>query len=91
MELIASILSGAKNGASKTKIMYSAFMSFDQLQKYIGLTLELKLISSAGDNKYCITAKGMQFLNHFEELQKMENVMMEKKRALNELLQNAEK
>lgn len=87
--MIASILSGARNGTSKTRIMYSALLSFDQLQKYLVFALDAKLLSLDNNNRtYCITAKGLQFLKHFEELQKIEKNIDEKRRAMNDLLQS---
>jgi len=86
--LIASILSGARNGTSKTRIMYSALLSFDQLQKYLVFALDAKLLSLDNNNHtYSVTERGLQFLKHFEELQKMEKTIMEKRKALGQLLQ----
>ena len=36
-EIVAMILDSANGGATKTKIMYSAFLSFDQLTEYLSL------------------------------------------------------
>jgi len=68
--------------------MYSALLSFDQLQKYLVFALDAKLLSLDNNNRtYCITAKGLEFLKHFEELQKIEKTISEKRRVLGELLQ----
>lgn len=90
-ELIASILDGAKNGATKTKIMYSAYLSYDQLLKYMDYALQCELIILNGDNIYSITAKGKVFLKNFQELQKMESNVVQKREILESLLEKGGK
>ncbi len=89
--MIASILSGARNGASKTHIMYFSWLSFDQLQKYLQFAVTLNLVRSDNGNKYHITERGLEFLKNFEELQKMEKGVTEKRRLLDGFLQNTAK
>ncbi len=90
-ELIAAILSGARDGASKTRIMYFSWLSFDQLQKYLQLTLAMNLVRLDNGTKYYITERGLEFLKNFEELQKMEKGVTEKRRVLDGFLQNTAK
>jgi len=37
IEIIADMIKVGENGAGKTEIMYSANMSYSQIQKYLGL------------------------------------------------------
>ncbi|MFQ5969910.1 MAG: winged helix-turn-helix domain-containing protein [Nitrososphaerales archaeon] len=89
-ELIACILSGANNGASKTHIMYSSYLSFPQLQKYLTFALEAELLT-VENNRYIITGKGLEFVRHFEELQKIKKSIAEKRRTLDDLIKNDSK
>ena len=89
-QIIASILDTARYGATKTKIMYVSFLSFNQLQKYLNYVLKAGLVDlNRSTGKYQTTNKGLVFLKQFEEVQSMENNMMEKKRALSETLDGA--
>ena len=88
-EIIASILDTAKNGSTKTRIMYVAYLSFSQLQKYMKYTMENRLIDhDPNEKKYLTTDKGFEFLRRFEEVNSIENNIMEKKRSLNEILES---
>ena len=71
-ELVGSILDAANGGATKTKIMYIAFLSFNQLKEYLSILIENNLIEYVdGNNKFKTTEKGLNFLkmhNQIEEL-----------------------
>ncbi len=87
-EIIASILDTAKNGATKTRIMYVAYLSFSQLQKYMKYTMENRLIDhDPNEKRYLTTDRGLEFLRRFEEVHSIENNVMEKKRSLSEILE----
>jgi len=43
-EIVAMILESANEGATKTKIMYSAFLSYNQLKEYLTFLIENNLI-----------------------------------------------
>jgi predicted transcriptional regulator len=43
-EIVAMILDAANGGATKTKIMYSAFQSYNQLKDYLSVMIENNLI-----------------------------------------------
>ena len=70
IEIIADILKLGEAG--KTEIMYSANMSFFQLQKYLKFLLQLKLIDkvSVGNPTvtYRITPKGLHLLRNIETI-----------------------
>ncbi len=43
-EIVAMILDAANGRATKTKIMYSAFLSYNQLKDYLSILIENNLI-----------------------------------------------
>ena len=47
-EIVSMILDAANGGATKTKIMYSAFLSYSQLKEYLSLLIENNLIDYNG-------------------------------------------
>ena len=72
-DIVGSILKAANGGrANKTKIMYKAFLSFEQLKEYLIVLQEKGLIEyEEGQKTYRTTTKGMrllQIVNHMEEL-----------------------
>ena len=70
MEVIADILRLGEAG--KTEIMYSANMSFAQLQKYLKFMLELKLIDKVTVGNpvvtYRVTKKGLRLLRSIDNI-----------------------
>lgn len=61
--MIGLILEAANGGATKTKIMYSAFLSFEQLKQYLAYLLERGLIEHEEiTQKFRTTEKGMRVL-----------------------------
>lgn len=85
-EIIASVLLSAKDGTSKTSIMYANYLSFSQLNKYIAHTIQSKLMEIDGNGRYFTTKKGLEYLRRFYEMHNMENGAIEKRRLLVELL-----
>ena len=85
-EIIASILHTSRQGTSKTGIMYVNYLSFSQLNKYLDFALKTKIIYQNGDGRYYTTAKGLEYLNCFLEVQNMENSTIAKKQLLHEIL-----
>ena len=65
-EIIAEILETSKNGAKKTRIMYSCGLSYRFVQKYLGFLLETGLLSLG--TSYRTTDKGMGFLRKYQRL-----------------------
>jgi predicted transcriptional regulator len=84
MEIAAGILEIAKNGSRKTRIMYLGNLSFDLLQKYLDMLVNLGLleIRNGEERVYVATEKGRAFLEDFNELQKHAEVVEAKKRSL---------
>jgi predicted transcriptional regulator len=70
-EIIAEILETAKNGAKKTRIMYSCGLSYKFVHKYLTLLLEAGLIETG--NSFCTTNKGMGFLRNYQTLDLLMN------------------
>lgn len=78
----------AKNGSRKTRIMYLGNLSFDLLQKYLGLLVNSGLIELERDNErmYVTTEKGRRFLEDFHKVQAYSEKAKTKRRALEESL-----
>jgi predicted transcriptional regulator len=66
-EIIAEILKVSKNGAKKTRIMYSCGLSYRFVEKYIALLLENGLLKIG--NSYHTTEKGMRFLREYQTME----------------------
>jgi predicted transcriptional regulator len=70
IEIIADILRLGEAG--KTEIMYSANMSFFQLQKYLNFLLQLKLIDKVYVGNpvvtYRVTNKGLRLLRSIDSI-----------------------
>ena len=62
-EIIGNILDSANGGATKTKIMYTAFLSYNQLNEYLTSLIENNLIEYLDViHKFKTTEKGLFFL-----------------------------
>jgi predicted transcriptional regulator len=73
-EIVDSILDAAANkgGETKTKIMYFAFLSYNQLNEYLALLIENNLIEYLdGTKTYKTTEKGLHFLKMNNEIKKL--------------------
>ena len=68
-EIVGMILDGANGGASKTKIMYKAFLSYVQLKEYLSVLVENNLLQYIdGTQTYKTTEKGLNFLKMHNEI-----------------------
>ena len=68
-EILGNILDAANGGATKTKIMYQAFLSYGQLKGYLFVLVENNLIEYLdGTNKFKTTYKGLFFLKIHNEI-----------------------
>lgn len=71
-EIISDILTAANGGITKTKIMYKAFLSFNQLREYLTSMVENDLITyDSLTQVYRTTPKGMRLLQMSEQLGSM--------------------
>ena len=72
IEIIADMLRAGANGAGKTEIMYSANMSYSQIQKYLGFLISQGFIHKvAVDNamaSYQLTDSGLKLLEAIDSL-----------------------
>ena len=75
IEIIADMLEVGENGAGKTEIMYSANMSYSQIQKYLGYLMghgfidKMKMGNPAVT--YQVTDSGLKLLELISNLKEM--------------------
>ena len=68
-EIVGNILDAANGGATKTKIMYVAFLSYAQLKEYLSILVENDLIEYLdGIRKFKTTEKGLNYLKMNNEI-----------------------
>ncbi|HEY9485480.1 MAG TPA: winged helix-turn-helix domain-containing protein [Nitrososphaeraceae archaeon] len=68
-EIVAMILNAANGGETKTKIMYFAFLSYNQVKEYLSVLIANNLIEYLdGGNKFKTTEKGLFFLKMYNEI-----------------------
>jgi predicted transcriptional regulator len=68
-EIVSMILDIANGGATKTKIMYKAMLSYNQLKNYLTVLIENNLIEYHGESKiFRTTEKGLIFLKKHNEI-----------------------
>ena len=68
-EILGNILDAANGGATKTKIMYKAFLSYGQLKGYLFVLIENNLIEYLDAvHKLKTTEKGLNFLKTYNEI-----------------------
>jgi len=73
-EIVAMILDAANGGATKTKIMYKAFLSYAQLREYLSVLIENNLVEYIeGLQTYKTTGKGLNFLKMHNEIGELLN------------------
>ena len=65
-DIIAEILKTSKDGAKKTRIMYSCGLSYKFVQKYLTLLLDTGLLKMG--SSYHTTDKGMGFLRKYQTI-----------------------
>lgn len=68
-EIVSMILEAANGGATKTKIMYKAFLSYSQLREYLSVLIENNLLEYLeGSQTYKTTEKGLNLLKMHNEI-----------------------
>jgi predicted transcriptional regulator len=68
-EIVSMVLEAANGGATKTRIMYKAFLSFAQLREYLSLLIENNLLEYLeGSKTYKTTEKGFNLLKMHNEI-----------------------
>ncbi len=72
IEIIGDMLRVGANGAGKTEIMYSANMSYSQLQRYLGLLISQGFIDKLHVGNpvvtYRVTEKGSNLLRSIDTI-----------------------
>jgi predicted transcriptional regulator len=69
LDIVAAVLEAVNSGASKTRIMNMARLSFVLLEKYLGVVVDAGFVQVEG-SRYKLTERGREFLrryNHFEK------------------------
>ncbi len=68
-EIISMILDSVSSGATKTKIMYKAYLSYAQLKDYLSFMEKNELVKhDDGTQVYRITEKGIKLMRLCEEV-----------------------
>ncbi len=68
-EIVSNILDAANGGVTKTKIMYIAFLSYNQLREYLSILIENNLLEYLeGTKTYKTTEKGLNLLKMHNEM-----------------------
>ena len=66
------ILQAATTGATKTRIMYSAYLSYAQVKEYLSFLLQRDLIRyEEGSGLYKLSERGMRVLEAYEGISEM--------------------
>ena len=75
IEIMADMLQVGENGAGKTEIMYSANMSYSQIQKYLGFLVSQGFIDKMEVGNpavtYKVTDSGLKLLNTINSIIEM--------------------
>ena len=68
-EIVATMLEAANGRATKTKIIYKAYLSYTQLKEYLSVLIENNLLEYLeGTQTYNTTEKGFNFLKTNNEI-----------------------
>ena len=72
-EIVCNILDAANGGgATKTKIMYTAFLSYAQLKEYLTILVDNNLIKyNDGTQTFKTTEKGLNYLKMHNEISEL--------------------
>ena len=66
---MGNILDAANGGTTKTKIMYKAYLSYNQLNEYLAILIENNLLEYLdGTKTFKTTEKGLFFLKIHNEI-----------------------
>ena len=74
-DIVALILEAANGGATKTKIMYKAFLSYAQLKQYLTVLLQNDLLEyREGKQNFRTTQKGLRLLQMRNQCDEMMSI-----------------
>jgi predicted transcriptional regulator len=76
-DIVARILEGAASGpATKTKLFYASYLSFDRFTDYLSIILEKHLLEFLPDRRrYHTTTKGEQYLATYGEMNTLSGII----------------
>jgi predicted transcriptional regulator len=84
-DIIAMILQAAMSGSTKTRIMYSAYLSYAQVKEYLAFLIERDLIRyEEGTQLYKLTERGLQLIRAYEGISDM--ISLDGQKATNNVL-----
>ena len=71
-EIVSNILDAANGGTTKIKIMYTAFLSYNQLREYLSILIQNNLVEYLeGTRTFRTTEKGLNFLKMHNEIEEL--------------------
>jgi predicted transcriptional regulator len=69
IDIFAQLLDAASSPTTKTKMMYKAMLSYEQLKEYLLMLAENDLIAyDKPTQRFTTTDKGFQFMKRYEDL-----------------------
>ena len=72
IDIIAQLLYAASSPTTKTKMMYKALLSYEQVKEYLVMLTENDLIAyDKPSGRFSTTNKGYEFMKRYEELSKL--------------------
>ena len=78
-EITAMILDTANRETTKTKIMYNAYLSYNQVNEYISILIENNLLEYIeGARTFRTTEKGLNFLKMHNEIGELLHISADK-------------
>ena len=84
IDIIADILLAVGQGATRTKVMYQANLSYKLLVKYLMHVTGAELVQfEKADQRYVVTSKGEEFLQKYREYDKRNRHFEERLNHLN--------
>lgn len=77
-DIVSQILEAANGGATKTKIMYKAYLSYAQLKDYLSVMTENDLLKhNVAERQYRTTEKGIKYLRAYGQMNNITGEMRE--------------
>jgi predicted transcriptional regulator len=78
-DIVSQVLEAANGGATKTKIMYKAYLSYAQLKEYLSILTEKGLLQYVeGERIYKTTDKGNKFMRVYQHMDNLVGQMTSK-------------
>ena len=69
LSIVAAILEAANSESTKTKIMFSAGLSFSLMEKYLSIVVRAGFVRGVG-SRYQLTERGQDFLKRYRSFEK---------------------